>query len=260
MGVIPAIPKARFRSLLTRKRCYQQAAISRASQTSASERSELEFPANDKAVRMCRYSRRIALRYSDFSDRVSAGSLNAFVAAVYDRRIYFKPLCSDRGPLAKEQPPNIFGVLPTSAPYHRDRTDHGGGSATDQKNKLSTKGALVGAVTLPLVQTIMFPFPLDCRYSGVSSINYRLSTQPGRAGWLNANQKASDARNYYVMATKLEFKGGWNEVKGKLKQRYGQLTDDDLAFSEGKEDELLGRLQQKLGKAKEALRDEIEKL
>jgi uncharacterized protein YjbJ (UPF0337 family) len=49
-------------------------------------------------------------------------------------------------------------------------------------------------------------------------------------------------------------------VKGKLKQRYGQLTDNDLSFSEGKEDELLGRLQQKLGKSKEALRDEIEKL
>ena len=62
------------------------------------------------------------------------------------------------------------------------------------------------------------------------------------------------------MATKLQFKGGWNEIKGKLKQKYGELTDNDLAFSEGKEDELLGRLQQKLGKTKEELRDELEKL
>jgi uncharacterized protein YjbJ (UPF0337 family) len=62
------------------------------------------------------------------------------------------------------------------------------------------------------------------------------------------------------MTTKLQFKGGWNEVKGKLKQKYGQLTDDDLAFGEGKGDELLGRLQQKLGKSKEELRAEIEKL
>jgi uncharacterized protein YjbJ (UPF0337 family) len=62
------------------------------------------------------------------------------------------------------------------------------------------------------------------------------------------------------MTTKLELKGSWNEVKGKLKQKYGQLTDDDLAFSEGKEDEFLGRLQQKLGKTKEDLRAEIEKL
>ena len=36
---------------------------------------------------------------------------------------------------------------------------------------------------------------------------------------------------------KLQMKGSWNEVKGKLKQKYGQLTDDDLTFAEGKEDE-----------------------
>jgi uncharacterized protein YjbJ (UPF0337 family) len=60
--------------------------------------------------------------------------------------------------------------------------------------------------------------------------------------------------------TTLELKGNWNEVKGKLKQKYGQLTDDDLSFASGKEEELLGRLQQKLGKSKEDLRAEIEKL
>jgi uncharacterized protein YjbJ (UPF0337 family) len=60
--------------------------------------------------------------------------------------------------------------------------------------------------------------------------------------------------------TKLEFKGNWNQVKGRLKQKYGQLTDDDLTFTEGKDEELLGRLQQKLGKSKEALRAEIESL
>ncbi len=50
-----------------------------------------------------------------------------------------------------------------------------------------------------------------------------------------------------------EFKGNWNELKGKLKQKYGQLTDDDLIFTEGKKDELVGRLQQKLGKTKEEI-------
>ncbi len=55
-------------------------------------------------------------------------------------------------------------------------------------------------------------------------------------------------------------KGNWNEIKGKLKQKYGQLTDDDLTFAEGKEDEMLGRLQQKLGKKKEEIRTEIESL
>ena len=57
---------------------------------------------------------------------------------------------------------------------------------------------------------------------------------------------------------KLQMKGNWNEVKGKLKQKYGQLTDDDLAFAEGKEDELLGRLQKRLGRTRDELRAEIE--
>ncbi|HYG19957.1 MAG TPA: CsbD family protein [Ohtaekwangia sp.] len=59
---------------------------------------------------------------------------------------------------------------------------------------------------------------------------------------------------------KLTVKGTWNEVKGKLKQKYGQLTDDDLMFAEGKEDELYGRLQQRLGKTKDEIRREIEEL
>jgi uncharacterized protein YjbJ (UPF0337 family) len=59
---------------------------------------------------------------------------------------------------------------------------------------------------------------------------------------------------------KLLFKGSWNEVKGKLKQTYGQLTDDDLIFAEGKDDELIGRLQKKLGKSKEEIREMISKL
>jgi len=59
---------------------------------------------------------------------------------------------------------------------------------------------------------------------------------------------------------KLEIKGNWNVIKGKLKQKYGDLTDNDLAFIEGKEDELLGRLQTKTGRAKQELIDEINKL
>jgi uncharacterized protein YjbJ (UPF0337 family) len=59
---------------------------------------------------------------------------------------------------------------------------------------------------------------------------------------------------------KLEIKGKWNQVKGKLKQKYGDLTDDDLTYVEGKEDELLGRLQEKTGKTKEELASEIKNL
>jgi uncharacterized protein YjbJ (UPF0337 family) len=59
---------------------------------------------------------------------------------------------------------------------------------------------------------------------------------------------------------KLQMKGNWNEIKGKLKQKYGQLTDDDLTFADGKEDELLGRLQKRLGKSRDQLRSEIEQM
>ena len=58
----------------------------------------------------------------------------------------------------------------------------------------------------------------------------------------------------------LNMKGNWKEIAGKLKQQYANLTDDDLLFKEGKEDELLGRLQQKLGKTKEELRKLIGKI
>ena len=54
---------------------------------------------------------------------------------------------------------------------------------------------------------------------------------------------------------KLEIKGKWNEMKGKIKQANANLTDDDLQYEDGKDDELLGRMQQKLGKS----RDEVVK-
>jgi uncharacterized protein YjbJ (UPF0337 family) len=59
---------------------------------------------------------------------------------------------------------------------------------------------------------------------------------------------------------KLKLKGGWNEVKGKFKQKYANLTDDDLLYEEGKDDELLGRLQQKIGQSKEDIKKWIESL
>ncbi|HEV8282794.1 MAG TPA: CsbD family protein [Chitinophagaceae bacterium] len=52
---------------------------------------------------------------------------------------------------------------------------------------------------------------------------------------------------------KMEIKGNWNEWKGKLKQQYGQLTDDDLKYEEGKDDELWGKIQKKTGKTKDDL-------
>ena len=52
---------------------------------------------------------------------------------------------------------------------------------------------------------------------------------------------------------KLQIKGGWNELKGKIKQAYGDLTDDDLVREEGKDDEMLGKLQKKTGKGRDEL-------
>ena len=65
--------------------------------------------------------------------------------------------------------------------------------------------------------------------------------------------------NTAASETKLNLKGNWNVVKGKLKQSYGQLTDDDLAFSEGKEDELVGRIQKKLGSTVADVKTMLEK-
>lgn len=53
---------------------------------------------------------------------------------------------------------------------------------------------------------------------------------------------------------KLTFNGTWKEVQGKLKKAYASLTDDDLLFAEGKDDELLGRLEKKLGQTKDEIR------
>jgi uncharacterized protein YjbJ (UPF0337 family) len=58
-----------------------------------------------------------------------------------------------------------------------------------------------------------------------------------------------------VMDT-LQIKGAWNEIKGKIKQQYADLTDDDLLYEEGQEDRLIGKIQQKLGKS----RDEVIKM
>jgi uncharacterized protein YjbJ (UPF0337 family) len=58
----------------------------------------------------------------------------------------------------------------------------------------------------------------------------------------------------------LNLKGNWNELKGKIKQQYGDLTDDDLTYVEGKEDEFLGNLQKKLGKTKDELASEIKEM
>lgn len=57
---------------------------------------------------------------------------------------------------------------------------------------------------------------------------------------------------------KTTLKGNWNVIKGKLKQKYGQLTDEDLVYTEGKEDELIGNIQRKVGKSREEVEEMFE--
>ncbi|MEM8529156.1 MAG: CsbD family protein [Bacteroidota bacterium] len=55
-------------------------------------------------------------------------------------------------------------------------------------------------------------------------------------------------------------RGNWNQFKGELKQKYGQLTDDDLTYEEGKEDELMGRIQERTGETKQSIKNWIDSL
>jgi len=55
----------------------------------------------------------------------------------------------------------------------------------------------------------------------------------------------------------LEIKGDWNIIRGKLKQRWAKLKDDDLQFAEGKLEELVGRIQQRTGESREAIEQAV---
>ncbi len=59
--------------------------------------------------------------------------------------------------------------------------------------------------------------------------------------------------------TELRLKGNWNVIKGKLKQAYGDLTDDDLTYVEGQENELVGRIQKRVGKTASEVRSLLNK-
>ena len=58
--------------------------------------------------------------------------------------------------------------------------------------------------------------------------------------------------------TTLQMKGNWNVIKGRLKQKFADLTDNDLRYEDGKEEELLGRLQQRTGKTKKEIERVLE--
>lgn len=72
---------------------------------------------------------------------------------------------------------------------------------------------------------------------------------------VNTNEK-----NKLIIMNDIKIKGNWNQIKGKLKQKYGDLTDDDLTYVEGQDDEFIGKLQEKLGKTRDQITSEIKDL
>ena len=56
----------------------------------------------------------------------------------------------------------------------------------------------------------------------------------------------------------LQMKGNWNVAKGKMKQKFAQLTDNDLQYVEGKEEELIGRIQKRTGQSRQDVEDAID--
>jgi len=105
------------------------------------------------------------------------------------------------------------------------------------------------------------------RFIGEKSVSYTASTGE-RTAQVPASESIwhtiSDIRSENIKKVNkmdgLYLKGNWNVIKGKLKQKYSQLTDSDLTYVEGKEDETIGRLQQKLGKTRAEFVSEIEDL
>ena len=71
--------------------------------------------------------------------------------------------------------------------------------------------------------------------------------------WIRRAKLSTNTNRYINNMNTLHIKGDWNIAKGKLKQKYGQLTDNDLRFVEGQEDELIGRIQKRTGDTKEAV-------
>jgi uncharacterized protein YjbJ (UPF0337 family) len=76
---------------------------------------------------------------------------------------------------------------------------------------------------------------------------------------ISSKQQSNKRNTNYIIniMNTLEMKGNWNIAKGKLKQKYAKLTDQDLTYTEGKQDELVGRIQKRTGETKEAVEKAI---
>jgi uncharacterized protein YjbJ (UPF0337 family) len=85
-----------------------------------------------------------------------------------------------------------------------------------------------------------------------------LPAPSGRVFVVELTTTENQKQEYTAMNT-LEIKGDWNIAKGKLKQKWSALTDDDLQYLEGKQEELLGRIQKRTGETREAVEEAVKK-
>lgn len=97
-------------------------------------------------------------------------------------------------------------------------------------------------ISIKLILPILLLGVISCKES---------RTEQAKEEIREVNEKATEVAT--DSPGKLQFKGDWNQTKGKLKQKFADLTDDDLLYEEGKEDELYGRLQKRLGKTREEI-------
>jgi len=123
-------------------------------------------------------------------------------------------------------------------------------------NSLSTKQRMSKSLGNPVgrIRTIR-----SARYTAANRSILRNITSDARSThWHTA---CSSLGNTTIMnSTNDKIKGNWNELKGKMKQEFAKLTDNDLMYVEGKEDELMGRLQKGLGKTKDEVNAIIDRL
>jgi uncharacterized protein YjbJ (UPF0337 family) len=124
-------------------------------------------------------------------------------------------------------------------------------------NRRSIKGSRAEAIPTQQIALFWQTHGLFCKFVPWF-ISAFLKTK--RAHFKLIETATNNTNTKEKIMTKLEMKGDWNITKGKLKQKWASLTDNDLDYSEGKHDELIGRIQKRTGQSREAIEKAIRDL